>query len=135
MSSSVICRHRTLVAHSQADCYVLDEAQIAALQTVANTITLEPGRYVIRIHDGEFNYWSGNPEFTGEPWVILWLYGGEFINKKTGVPVGCTWTSLNGYDEALNVEVLSPTTLCGLFFDTYGQDNSGKITLSILTEE
>jgi len=123
-----------LTVDSKKDCYVLDEGRMQALQTTANSVQLEPGTYVIRINKGTFSYWSKDRKFDGEPWVILWIYGGKFINKKTNVEVGCTWSTLNGYDDALTLDVLETATVCGLFFDTYKEDNTGAVTLSILKE-
>lgn len=124
-----------LTIDSKKDCYVLDEGKMNALQNTANSMKLEPGTYVVRINQGAFNYWADKPDFPGEPWVLLWIYDGKFINKKTNIEVGCTWTSLNGFDDTVTLEVLETTTLCGLFFDTYAQDNTGTVTLSILKDE
>ncbi|MBP0016154.1 MAG: hypothetical protein J7647_01200 [Cyanobacteria bacterium SBLK] len=124
-----------LTIDSKKDCYVLDEGKMNALQDTANSIKLEPGTYVVRINQGAFNYWADKPDFPGEPWVLLWIYGGKFINKKTNIEVGCTWSSLNGFDDTVTLEILETTTLCGLFFDTYAQDNTGAVTLSILKDE
>ncbi len=123
-----------LTIDSQKDCYVLDESRMQALQNTANSTQLEPGTYVIRINKGSFCYWSENKKFPGEPWVILWIYG-RFINRKTNVEVGCTWSTLNGYDDTIVLDILETTTVSGLFFDTYKKDNTGEVTLSILKEE
>ena len=135
VTASVIDTHRQLMANSQTDCYVLDESQMAALQSTANCLTLDPGLYVVRIRSGRFNYWSENVKFPGEPWVLIWIHGGRFINKKTNVEVECTWSSLNGYDDTLTLEVLETTTLCGFFFDTHKDDNVGQVVLSILPDD
>ncbi|MEM7771073.1 MAG: hypothetical protein AAGA75_15365 [Cyanobacteria bacterium P01_E01_bin.6] len=123
-----------LVVDSRENCYVLDEQRLAALQTTANSTQLDPGTYIIRIEKGAFSYWTENQQFSPEPWVLLWIYGGIVINKKTNSKVGTTWSSLNGYDDALTLDVLETATLCGLFFDTYKADNAGEITLSILKD-
>ena len=123
-----------LVVDSRDNCYVLDEQRLNALQTPANSTQLEPGTYVIRIEKGAFSYWANNQQFAPEPWVLLWIYGGCVVNKKTNVKVGATWSSLNGYNDTLTLDVLETTTLCGLFFDTHKADNSGEITLSILKD-
>lgn len=123
-----------LVVDSRDNCYVLDAQRLNALQTPANSTQLEPGTYVIRIEKGAFSYWKDNQQFAPEPWVLLWIYGGIVVNKKTNVKVGATWSSLNGYNDTLTLDVLEATTLCGLFFDTYKTDNSGEITLSILKD-
>lgn len=123
-----------VVVDSQEHCYLLDEARLNALQSTANSTHLEPGTYVIRIERGAFSYWTEQKKFSPEPWVMLWIYGGTVVNKKTNVKVGATWTSLNGYDDTLTLDVLEATNLCGIFFDTYKDDNSGEITLSILKD-
>ena len=124
-----------VVVDSQEHCYVLDQERLNALQSTANSTQLEPGTYVIRIERGAFSYWTKQQQkFAPEPWVMLWIYGGTVVNKKTGKKVGATWTSLNGYDDTLTLDVLETTTLCGLFFDTYKEDNSGEVTLSILKD-
>jgi hypothetical protein len=122
-----------LTIDSQKDCYVLDPLKLATLQTGTNTTTLKPGSYKIRIISGEFSYWSaGDRLFPPESWVILWIYGGKVINKKTGKLVGCTWSSLNGYEDILNLEVLETTQIAAIFFDTYTHDNQGNVTLEIV---
>ncbi|MEM9539756.1 MAG: substrate-binding domain-containing protein [Cyanobacteria bacterium P01_E01_bin.42] len=126
----------TLTVNSSSNCYVLDANQLAYLESGANTFELDPGVYVIRIESGAFNYWPEfQQKFAGEPWVLLWLYGGKFINKKTNLPVACSWSALNGYDDTLTLEVLETIKLSALFFDTYKDDNEGQITLSILKDE
>jgi hypothetical protein len=54
------------------------------------------------------------------------------INQKTGVEVGATWSSLNGFDDTLTLEVLEPATLCAFFFDTYAEDNQGEVQLTVV---
>ncbi|MGK7925018.1 MAG: substrate-binding domain-containing protein [Spirulina sp.] len=126
----------TLTVNSKSNCYVLDTNQLAYLESGSNTLELTPGVYVIRIESGLFNYWPQfQQKFAGEPWVLLWFYGGKFINKKTNLEVGCTWTALNGYDDTMTLEVIETLKLSALFFDTYKDDNEGKITLSILKDE
>jgi hypothetical protein len=61
--------------------------------------------------------------------VILWIYGGQVINQKTNRLVGCTWSSLNGYDDILHLKVMETTQISAIFFDTYSQDNQGEVTL------
>jgi phosphate transport system substrate-binding protein len=64
---------------------------------------------------------------------LLWIHGGKVINRKTDVPVVATWSSLNGYDETLTLEVLEPTTLHAFFIDTHLEDNDGEVTLSVVS--
>ena len=123
-----------VVVDSQEHCYVLDQERLNGLQSTANSTQLEPGTYVIRIERGAFSYRTEKQKFADEPWVMLRIYGGTVVNKKTGTKVGSTWTSLNGYDDSLTLDVLETTTLCGLFFDTHEHNNSGEVTLSILKD-
>jgi hypothetical protein len=125
-----------LTIDSRENCYVLDEGRLKAIQSGANSTTLDPGTYLVRINKGAFSYWGDNDQkFNPEPWVLLWIYGGKFTNKNTGVEVSATWVSLNGYDDILVLDVAETTTLAGLFLDTYAKDNTGKIILSILKDE
>ena len=43
-----------------------------------------------------------------------------------------TWASLNGFDDALVMDVVEPATLCAFFFDTEITDNEGELTLSVV---
>ncbi|NJO81050.1 MAG: hypothetical protein HC827_22825 [Cyanobacteria bacterium RM1_2_2] len=99
-------------------------------QQISVSRTLEPGTYAIKIKNGTFSYRSelGRP---GEPLVMFWIFGGAVVNQKTGIEVGATWSSLNGYSDVLMLEVRQPATLCAFFFDTYLEDNQGEVTLSI----
>ena len=123
-----------LVVDSHDHCYVLDKQRLNALQSPANSTQLEPGTYVIRIEKGAFKNSSDSGQFLPEPWVMLWIHGGRVVNKKTNVAVGATWTSLNGYSDALILDVEETTTLCGLFLDT-DTEHSGSVTLSIMNAQ
>jgi hypothetical protein len=126
------CGHRRLVVDSRQDCYSLNQAQVQRLQSATNSVMLTPGDYAVRIQSGSFSYAKQPHQFDAEPWVVLWLQGGQFINKQTNIKATTTWTTLNGYHDVLMLQVLEPTTLCGLFFDTFKDDNQGKIMLSVL---
>ncbi|MBD1913900.1 substrate-binding domain-containing protein [Leptolyngbya sp. FACHB-8] len=119
-----------LTVDNRAHSFVLDPLRMQQMQEVAVRYPLDSGHYKIFIESGNFHYQaaSGHP---GEPWVLLWIYGGRFINQKTRVPVSATWSTLNGYHDSLTLEVLEPTTLAALFIDTYKGDNEGELTLSI----
>lgn len=123
-----------VVVDSQEHCYVLDENRLSALKSTANSTQLEPGTYVIRIERGAFSYGAEPQQFSPEPWVMLWIYGGAVMNKQTNVTVNTTWISLNGYSDTLTLDVLETATLCGFFFDTYKDQGSGDVTLSILKD-
>lgn len=126
------CVVTDLKVHSKTNCYVLDAAAMNRIQNeVSVPVKLEPGINIVKIRSGGFKYVDGTTQ-PGEPLVMLWIYGGKVINKKTGVPVAATWSSLNGYDDTLTLEVLEPATLCAFFFDTYLQDNDGELHLSVV---
>ncbi|MDF5730148.1 MAG: DUF4912 domain-containing protein [Rhizonema sp. PD38] len=124
------CKIQHLAVHSRNHCYRLDDAQMRNLQETAVSKTLEPGIYVVRIKDGNFAYGMGSQ--MRQPIVLLWIYGGRFINKKTNTPVQATWSTLNAYDDTLTLEVLETTTLCAFFLDTYVDDNHEELTLSVI---
>lgn len=126
------CTVSELKVHSKHNCYALGAEAMARLQNeVSVVVSLETGTNVIKIRDGSFNYHS-NTGRTGEPLVMLWIYGGKVVNQKTGVPVVATWSTLNGYDDALTLDVIEPATLCAFFVDTYPEDNDGEVQLSIV---
>lgn len=125
------CVVTDLKVHSQQNCYRLSPEQIQAIQEQGVSVKLEPGTNIVKIREGAFSYVSGtSPQ--AEPMVLLWIYGGKIINQKTNVEVDATWTSLNGYDDALVMEVIEPATLCAFFLDTHISDNSGELTLSVV---
>lgn len=115
------------------NCYVIDTNGMNNLQNnIASSITLDRGTYTVQITSGRYSYSADSGP--GEPSVVLWMYANEgstFINKNTGFETGATWTTLNGYNDTLTLEVKDKITICGLFFDLYSADNSGSITLSI----
>jgi phosphate transport system substrate-binding protein len=118
----------TFTVNSRANCFVLEPHQMQRLQSeVGVSKALEPGNYIIRIRSGSFSYRSGN---TGEPLVMLWIYGGRVMNLQTQVPVEATWSTLNGYEDSLHLQVFEPATLCAFFFDTHLGDNEGEVTLT-----
>jgi hypothetical protein len=123
------CVVQDLKIDSKKNCYVLSPEQMRSLQSeVSVSTSLEPGTNLIKIKSGAFSY-GGT---TGEPLVLLWIYGGSVTNQKTNVPVGATWASLNGYDDVLTLEVQERATLCAFFFDTQADDNDGELHLSVV---
>jgi len=97
------------------------------LEQTAVSKSLSPGSYIIRIHGGGFGYQAGD---TAEPVVLLWIYGGRFINRDTDVEVNATWVSLNGYEDTLTLDAIDPITVAAFFMDTYREDNEGELTLA-----
>src|SRR4028118_2286853 len=127
---------QTLTVDSKRNSYVLDENQLASLkQSGTNSIELNPGNYRLKIREGNATYWSDNNKFNLEPWALIWVKGGKFITKLTGIEVEETWTSLNGLKDEVVLEVKEKTTLTGLFVDTYKEDNEGQIILAIESVE
>ncbi len=123
---------QTLTVDSKRNSYVLDENTLSSLkQSGANFIELNPGNYRIKIREGNATYWSDNKKFELEPWALLWVQGGKVITNLTGIEVEESWTSLNGLKDEIVLEVKEKTTLTGLFFDTYKEDNEGQIILAI----
>lgn len=97
------------------------------LQHTAVSKNLSSGRYQIHIHGGGFGYRAGEES---EPVVMLWIYGGRFINQDTGVEVDATWVTLNGYEDTLTLEVRESVTVAAFFFDVHREDNEGELTLA-----
>lgn len=126
------CSIKTITVHSRHNSYLLSEAQMRQLQEqTAVTKLLEPGTHLVRIKSGAFGY-GALAEFS-EPIVLLWIHGGKVINRKTDITVMATWSTLNGYDDTLTLEVQETTTLHAFFFDTYRDDNRGEVTLSVVS--
>lgn len=120
-----------LIVHSQRNCLLIDSESMGRLQReVSVSRQLQPGLYSIKLRSGAFDYRIDSGH-AGEPMVLLWIYGGRVVNQKTGVEVGATWSSLNGYGDLLLLRVIEPATLCGFFFDTYLDDNEGEVVVSV----
>jgi hypothetical protein len=125
---------RTLTVDSQKNCYVLDEGYLSSLRQLdSNYQELEPGNYQVKILESNGTYWSGSEQqkFKLEPWALILVKGGKFISKLTGIEVERSWCSLNGLKDEVVIEVKEKTSLTGLFFDSYKEDNEGGITLEI----
>jgi hypothetical protein len=125
------CNVTDLTVHSKHNCFQFSPEQMEALQRTGVSVRLEAGTNIVKIRSGSFGYRAGE-DHQNEPVVLLWIYGGKVVNQKTNVPVNATWASLNGYDDALVMEVLEPATLCAFFFDTYLEDNDESLTLSVV---
>ncbi|MEO1184801.1 MAG: hypothetical protein AAFX46_08885, partial [Cyanobacteria bacterium J06636_27] len=126
-----------LTIDTKENCYVIDPGQMNHLQqNVANSFTLDKGVYDISIASGKYKYAKTRNQ--GEPFVLLWVYGengATFINQNTGFETGATWTTLNGYDNHLKLEVKQKAVICGLFFDVNNSENNGSIKLSITSNK
>lgn len=127
----------TLTIDTKNNCYVIDPSQMSNLQqNVANSYSLDKGTFEIKIASGRYKF--ANAKTEGEPLVLLWIYGVDgstFINQTTGYETGATWTTLNGYNDKLQLEVKNKAVLCALFFDVNNADNSGEINLSITSNK
>jgi phosphate transport system substrate-binding protein len=124
------CSITTLNLNLPQHVYGLDFAAIEQLKQAAVSKTLETGEYLCKIRSGGFGYEADAS--MNEPWVLLWIHGGRVINKKTGKEVISTWSSLNGYDEVLSLDVLEETTLSAFFIDTAIDDNQGEVSLAVV---
>ncbi len=124
---------KLLTIDTKNSCYVIDANEMNHLQqNVASSFTLEKGTFDIKITSGRYSYAESQTE--GEPLVVLWIYGVDgntFINKNTGAETGATWTTLNGYNKSLQLEVKEKAVICALFFDVNNSDNKGAINLLI----
>jgi phosphate transport system substrate-binding protein len=124
------CSIETLQLNMQRHVYLLDFAATDQLKQSAVSKTLETGQYLLKIRSGAFGYQSDPSR--NEPWLLLWIHGGRVINKKTGKEVISTWSSLNGYDEILSLDVLEETTVSAFFIDTAIDDNQGEVNLAVV---
>ncbi|ODG97864.1 hypothetical protein A4S05_11685, partial [Nostoc sp. KVJ20] len=124
---------KLLTIDTKNNCYVIDANAMNHLQQdVASSFTLEKGTFDIKITSGRYSYAQSETE--GEPLVVLWIYGVDgstFINKNTGAETGATWTTLNGYNKTLQLEVKEKAVICALFFDVNNSDNKGAVKLLI----
>ncbi|MEM9486573.1 MAG: DUF4912 domain-containing protein, partial [Cyanobacteria bacterium P01_F01_bin.116] len=126
--------HQRLTIHSQAHTYTLDEQQMSVLQTTAQRISLTPGCYILTLDAKNIAADLSAPG-AKEPSIILWIYGGRFINQQTNIDATSTWITLNGYTDSLTLDVLEPTNVCAFFFDTAPKTDSHQLTLLILKDE
>ncbi|MEB3279744.1 MAG: hypothetical protein VKK42_12600 [Lyngbya sp.] len=127
---------KKLTIDSQESCYVINQGQMDNdLQSkTAKSITLEHGEYSIKLEKGWYSFSSGSEK--GEPLVILWIYGhnnAPFVNLNTGLEVGTTWTTLNGFNDVLTLEIKpnQKATVCALFLDIDArQSHGGEVEVS-----
>lgn len=125
---------KLITVDRKKNCYEFDENKLSLLkQSDNNFLELEPGNYKIKIRESNAKYWYFEQKFILEPWALLWIKGGKFVSKLTGIEVEETWCSLNGLQDEFILEVKEKTTILGLFFDTYPEDNKGQVVLEINT--
>ena len=125
-----------LTIDTKVNCYVIDPNGMNSLQeNVATKATLEQGNYEIQITSGRYSH-SNNAE--EGPAVLLWIYdtdGSTFINQETGVETGATWSTLNGYNQKLQLEVKQQAVVCALFFKIGNEEISGSVELTITSDK
>lgn len=131
IKSSTSAEIQEVKVDSQQNCYVLDEEYLSSLKQEGNFIELEPGNYRVKIREANASYWSEEAKFKLEPWALIQIKTGSFIPQLTGVEVNETWCSLNGLQDEFILEVKAKTSLSGLFFDTFKEDNEGQIVIAI----
>ena len=101
-------------------------------ENVASKATLEQGSYTIQIATENYN--NGDES---QPAVLLWIYGTDgstFVNQKTGIETGASWSTLNGRNRSLKLEVKQQAVVCALFFQVGNKQISGKVDLSITSD-
>ncbi|MBD2183051.1 hypothetical protein H6S82_02705 [Planktothrix sp. FACHB-1355] len=125
---------KVITVDSKKNCYEFDENKLSLLKRSDNNfLELEPGNYKIKIRESNAKYWYFEQKFILEPWALLWIKGGKFVSKLTGIEVDETWCSLNGLQDEFILEVKEKTTILGLFFDSYQEENKGQVVLEINT--
>lgn len=117
-----------LNVHSKNNCFQVSPEEMKAIEDKAVSFSLSPGTNTISIQSGNFSHQFGQ---SGEPLVMLWIYGGEVTNHQTKVPVQSTWSSLNGYSDRLVLDVQKSAIVSAFFFDDSEGENHGEVSLSI----
>jgi hypothetical protein len=117
-----------LTVHSKNNCFQVSPEEMKAMQDKAMSFSLSPGTNKISIQSGNFSHQFGQ---SGEPIVMLWIYGGQVTNHQTKVPVQSTWSSLNGYTDRLVLDVKESAIVSAFFFDDTEGENHGEISLSV----
>jgi hypothetical protein len=103
-----------LTVHSKNNCFQVSPEEMKAMQDKAMSFSLSPGTNKISIQSGNFSHQFGQ---SGEPIVMLWIYGGQVTNHQTKVNVQSTWSSLNGYSDRLVLDVKESAIVSAFFFD------------------
>jgi hypothetical protein len=117
-----------LTVHSKNNCFQVSPEEMKAMEDKAMSFTLSPGTNKISIQSGNFSHQFGQ---SGEPIVMLWIYGGQVTNHQTKVNVQSTWSSLNGYSDRLVLDVKESAIVSAFFFDDTEGENHGEISLSV----
>ncbi|MBE9063657.1 hypothetical protein [cf. Phormidesmis sp. LEGE 11477] len=123
---------QTLSIEAKKNSFLLQPKLLSQLtQQNVNSLTLTPGNYRFNIRESTASYWSEEKKFQLEPWAILLIQGGKFINNLTNAEISESWCSLNSLQDYFILEVKETTTVSGFFFDTYKEDNEGQIILDV----
>jgi hypothetical protein len=117
-----------LTVHSKNNCFQVSPEEMKAMEDKAMSFTISPGTNKISIQSGNFSHQFGQ---SGEPLVMLWIYGGEVTNHQTKVSVQSTWSSLNGYSDRLVLDVKKSAIVSAFFFDDTTGEHHGEISLSV----
>jgi hypothetical protein len=119
-----------LKVHSKNNCFQVSPEEMKAIEDKAVSFSLSPGTNKISIQSGNFSHQFGQ---SGEPLVMLWIYGGNVTNHQTKIPVQSTWSSLNGYSDRLVLDVKESAIVSAFFFDDTEGENHGEVSLSVET--
>jgi hypothetical protein len=117
-----------LTVHSKNNCFQVSPEEMKAMEDKAMSFALSPGTNKISIQSGNFSHQFGQ---SGEPIVMLWIYGGQVTNHQTQVSVQSTWSSLNGYSDRLVLDVKDSAIVSAFFLDDTIGENHGEISLSV----
>jgi hypothetical protein len=117
-----------LTVHSKNNCFQVSPEEMKAMEDKAMSFALSPGTNKISIQSGNFSHQFGQ---SGEPIVMLWIYGGQVTNHQTKVSVQSTWSSLNGYSDRLVLDVKDSAIVSAFFLDDTTGENHGEISLSV----
>jgi hypothetical protein len=117
-----------LTVHSKNNCFQVSPEEMKAMEDKAMSFSLSPGTNKISIQSGNFSHQFGQ---SGEPIVMLWIYGGQVTNHQTKVNVQSTWSSLNGYSDRLVLDVKESAIVSAFFFNDTEGENHGEISLSV----
>jgi hypothetical protein len=125
-ASTTQAKHvQELKVHSQQNCLALSMDEMQRIENNASvSISLDPGIHLIKLRQE-----MADSSPTLEPAVMFWIYGGSVINRSTDTEVTQTWTSLQGYDDVLALDVKQSAQLCALFFGT--ESHPGQLSLSV----
>ncbi len=124
----------SLTIHSREHCYPLRHTDMQAVQSPLNTTVLAAGTYIVCLETMPLGDRPDHP-VDAESWVLLWLYGGRFVNQQTQIESQNTWVSLHGFSDALTLNVIEPMTLCAVFLAPPGGNLVRQAKVLIVKDE